>query len=544
MNSLELSSMSDEKLNSLELDGKTFGVIGVCGIVGNLVARILMDRGYKVIGTDMSSKENCRFDSSFEGYDIKIYYGGHPKAFFKEIDYVFVPPSLPKKAKVFDFIKEADICILELGDIFKLFKPDKKVICISGTNGKTTTTQLLKKIAYSAGLKPCEHNLEGMQGNNEFIPSLQDRLNGDIAILETGTDGTPGGLKSVVDLTHPNFAILTNITPDHLVDPENTDKHKGFLDYAKVKGELIQGIEENEGTLIYNSDDPTVVGLLQELDYRGKSVSFGLDYDNGSSSTKPCWCGREIEIDEVIYGCGVYDCECGIRYEKPDYIASNISLENRSFTLEGPDGVHDFKLAMDGLHNIYNAVGAIIASRIFLDLSDDEIQNGLSQFTGALGRMEVMGEVEGKTIMVDYAHNPAGVKSVLQAVDEIYGKVAVVITVTSESGEEGDIEILKNAIGNVDYIIPASYDCKAAADKLLSIASEGEGDYDLNLLSSIFVFTEGEMEQKGVRTLGASQEQVLDGLETALKTDADLVLCLGEAAFKFDPAIKDFCKNQ
>jgi UDP-N-acetylmuramate--alanine ligase len=129
-------------------------------------------------------------------------------------------------------------------------------------------------------------------------------------------------------------------------------------------------------------------------------------------------------------------------------------------------------------------------------------------------------------------------------VDEIYDKVAVVITVTSESGEEGDIEILKNAIGNVDYIIPASYDCKAAADKLLSIASEGEGDYDLNLLSSNFVFTEGEMEQKGVRTLGASQEQVLNGLETALKTDADLVLCLGEAAFKFDPAIKDFCKNQ
>ena len=219
-------------------------------------------------------------------------------------------------------------------------------------------------------------------------------------------------------------------------------------------------------------------------------------------------------------------------------------MENRSFTLEGPDGVHDFKLAMDGLHNIYNAVGAIIASRIFLDLSDDEIQNGLSQFTGALGRMEVMGEVEGKTIMVDYAHNPAGVKSVLQAVDEIYGKVAVVITVTSESGEEGDIEILKNAIGNVDYIIPASHDCRAAADKLLSIAREGKGDYDLNLLSSNFVFTEGEIEQKGVRTLGASQEQVLDGLETALKTDADLVLCLGEAAFKFDPAIKDFCKNQ
>ncbi len=543
MNSLELSSMSDEKLESLELENKTFGVIGVCGIVGNLVARILMDRDYKVVGTDMTSSDDCRFKSSFEGYDIKIYYGGHPKAFFDEIDYVFVPPSLPKKAKVFDFIAESGVTILELGDIFKLFKPDKDVICISGTNGKTTTTQLLKKIAYANGLKPCEHNLAGMQGNNEFIPSLQDRLNGDIAILETGTDGTPGGLKSVVDLTHPNFAILTNITPDHLVDPENTDKHKGFLDYARVKGELIQGIEENDGTLIYNSDDPTVVGLLKELDYNGKSVSFGLDYGDKSSSTKPCWCGCEMDLDEVIYGCGVFECECGIRYERPDYLATKISLENRSFTLEGPVGSYDFKLAMDGLHNIYNAVGAIIASRIFLDLSNEEIQKGLSQFTGALGRMEIMGEVDGKTIMVDYAHNPAGVKSVLQAVDEIYDKVAVVITVTSESGEEGDIEILKNAIGNVDYIVPASHDCRVAADKLLSIAEKGQGDYDFDLLSSCFLFTEGELEQKGVRTLGASQEQVLNGLEKALESDADLVLCLGEAAFKFDPAIKDFCNN-
>ena len=92
--------MSDEELASLDLENKTFGVIGVCGVVGNLVARILMDRGYSVVGTDISSKEDCRFHSSFEGYDIEIFFGGHPEEFFRKIDFIVPPPSMPKNAKV------------------------------------------------------------------------------------------------------------------------------------------------------------------------------------------------------------------------------------------------------------------------------------------------------------------------------------------------------------------------------------------------------------------------------------------------------------
>jgi UDP-N-acetylmuramate--alanine ligase len=96
--------MSREELASLDLENKTFGVIGVCGVVGNLVARILMDRGYSVIGTDISSKEDCRFHSSFDGYDIEIFFGGHPEEFFEKIDYIVPPPSMPKNAKVLEML--------------------------------------------------------------------------------------------------------------------------------------------------------------------------------------------------------------------------------------------------------------------------------------------------------------------------------------------------------------------------------------------------------------------------------------------------------
>ena len=152
---------------------------------------------------------------------------------------------------------------------------------------------------------------------------------------------------------------------------------RSFLEYAKVKGELVKGIEENDGTLIYNSDDPTIVGLFKEIDFKGDAISFGLEDEPCRVSSKPCWCGRDIEINELISGCGTFECECGIKYEKPMYLAKNISLKDRTFTLESPEGETEFTIALDGLHNVYNAVGAIIAARRFLKLSDEEIQKAI-----------------------------------------------------------------------------------------------------------------------------------------------------------------------
>jgi UDP-N-acetylmuramate--alanine ligase len=523
MNNIELSSLSDEELSSLNLDSKIFGVIGVCGIVGNLVARILMDRGFTVIGTDMSKKEDCRFKSSFDGYNIEIYYGSHPEEFFEKIDYIIPPPSLPKTAKVFDIIHEKNIPILNLGDIFKLFAPDKEVICITGTNGKTTSTTLLKHVAYYAGLKPTEHNLKGMQGNNEFIPSLQSRLNGDVAILETGTDGTPGGLNSIITLTKPSSGILTNITPDHLSDDSD------LLDYAKVKGELVEGLKGKQ--LIVNSDDPTIMGLIKELSYVGDLITFGLDEKPAKLGYKPCWCGRKIEIEEIISGVGKYDCSCGIKYEKPDYIATNISLKDKQFTVSGPDGEYTIKMAIEGLHNVYNCLGVIVAAREFLGLSYDIIQEAISTFKGVPGRMEIMGFVDEKTIMVDYAHNPAGVETVLRELKKIYGDFTVVITVSSESGHKGDVEILNDALKYAKFIVPASYSSRKVADEFI--------EDNPNLTENI-VLTDQIPEEFRKRTLGATKEEVYEGIKTGLNTDVNTIVAIGEAAIKFKSVINGF----
>ena len=218
-------------------------------------------------------------------------------------------------------------------------------------------------------------------------------------------------------------------------------------------------------------------------------------------------------------------------------------MKDRKFKLESPGGETEFTITLDGLHNVYNAVGAIIAARRFLKLSDEDIQKGLSSFEGTAGRMDIVAEIGGKTIMVDYAHNPAGVETILKEVSKIYGDTTVVITITSESGHEGDIEILEKALDNVKYIVPASHDSRLVADELLESAKDGKADFDYKTLENTFVFTEASPEQASKFTLGASAEQVVEGVKAALETDSNIVIVLGEAGFKFESAISDFCKG-
>ena len=501
---------------------KTFGVIGVCGANGNLIARILNERGYEVIGTDLSSEEKCRFSKSLDGYDIELFYGETPDEFFEKSDYIVPPASLSKKSSIF---KKIDNALFELEDVLDNFHTEKPVFGITGTNGKTTTTTLLKKIAYDNGIEPAEHNLEKMQGNAEYIPILQSRLHGDVAILEVGTFGVPGTVKRIVDYAEIESGLITNINPDHLNDLGS------FMDYAHVKGEFIE--ELNGKKLIVNGQDPTIMGLLKEYDFEGDLITFGVDWTPESVNTKECVCGREIKVKEIISGCGYYFCRCGITTPQVDYIATNIDLKNRSFDLHTPNEKLEVQMAMDGLHNVYNVTGVIIAAHEFLKLPYDKILETVATFTGVEGRMEKVANIGGKEIYVDYAHNPAGVQTILSQFNKLFGDFTCVITVSSESGHDGDVEIFNHALEFSKYIVPASVASqKIASEKLQKDPS----------LSDFILFNHvDDFVKKG--TLGASYDEVLDGIKEALETDCDLIVAIGEAATNFKSCV-DEIKNE
>ncbi|WP_432644704.1 Mur ligase family protein [Methanobrevibacter sp.] len=492
---------------------KTFGVIGVCGANGNLIARILKQRGYDVIGTDLSSKKDCRFAKSLEGYDIEVFYGKTPKEFFKKADYIIPPASLSKDSDLFNQI--GDKPIVELYDVIEMIQSEKPVFGITGTNGKTTTTTLLKKVAYDNGIKPCEHMLEGMQGNAEFIPILQSRLNGDVGILEVGTFGVPGTIGRIVKNTGMSGGLITNITPDHLNDLGS------FMDYANVKGEFISEI--GLGQLIVNGQDPTIMGLLRELDFKGEVITFGVDELPESVGMKECVCGNEIAVKEIISGCGYYFCKCGLTTPQLDYIATNVDLKNRTFDLHTPTEKLTVKMGVDGLHNVYNLSGVIIAAHEFLDLPYDKILPTIASFSGVSGRMEEVAKIKGKDIFVDYAHNPAGVETVLKEFKKLFGDFTTVITVSSESGYVGDNDIFDSVLKFSKFIVPASAASqKIAFEKLKS-------NPELN--DRIFLNHVNDFKKDG--TLGASEDEVKDGLKKALNLDCEMVIAIGEAATKF-----------
>ena len=450
------------------------GVIGVCGINGNLIARVLSDHNFKVLANDTQSKEKCRFKEALKEYpNIEIVYGDLPDDFLDKIDYIVLPAALiESNNRLYSKAIENDVKMLTVDDILGIFEPSHPVICITGTNGKTTTTALLKHISYKNNIIPAEHGLEKMQGNIGDIPPLQSRLIADVSILETGTFGQKGSLMRLVQQCKPDVGLITNITPDHL---DNYD----FISYAKVKGEIIPLL--SHGTLVVNNDDPMIMALVKDSNYHGNLITFGLDYPTTNKTTKKCLCGQYLQIEEIISGCGKYACDCGITYSKPDYLAHKINDSHDSFVLKTPTGKeYDFNLSINGIHNIYNAVGVIVIAHETLGLSFEEIAKTLSSFKGVSGRMESMGTINDVEVMVDYAHNPAGIKTILKELKNHYSKLVNVLTVSSESGIQADMEILECSLDYADYVVPASYNmycecgvyCSAQAENSLTFTCD------------------------------------------------------------------------
>lgn len=564
--------LTDSNLLDLsELSSDTFGVIGVCGVVGNLVARVLLDHGLKVIGTDSKSAAQCPFKYTFENYNVVLELDGHPESFFEQSTYIIPPPSLSQSSSIFKKIKNSGSQVLGVEDILKIIKPEKPVICITGTNGKTTTTSLLKHICSEASIKPTEHGFKELQGNIDYIPPLESRLNGDVAILETGTFGVPGDLKFIVERSEPDCGIITNITPDHL-PRDSEDSDQAFLNYALIKGEFVEYLKDK--LLIINADDPTVCGLVKSVtnpdsstttdfgtsnsgiktdsgttpsdtkpDSRttpnsgtttdsGSVITFGVDDKGTSKGSKLCWCGKKIILDETISGMGYYHCECGLERPEPHYLATD--LMNDGFTLKTPEGFFEVRMPIKGLHNVYNALGAIAAAREFLKMPFSQIIAGVETFRGVPGRLDYVGQKQGKEVIIDYAHNPGGVETVLQELKKIHDRIAVVITISSESGEPGDVTILKRSLEIADFIIPASFYSRNAADKLKnSVESE---EIEIKKIK----FTSEYPEEFKNGTLGATLEQVMIGLEKALECDVSAVICVGEAAFKYKEDVRGY----
>ena len=262
--------------------------------------------------------------------------------------------------------------------------PERKLkfIGVTGTNGKTTMTNVIKHILTYAGFKTgligTIHNEIGNQivSTQNTTPmayeymSLLDRMvkeKCDVVIMEVSSFGL---VQYRTGPTKFDISVFTNLTQDHL------DYHKTMEEYFKAK------------KMLFDISDVSVCNID---DSYGKRL-----YD-------------EIKTEKYTFS----------RKEKADFYAHNISLEDdkTSFTFEHHGGASDISVAMTGMFNVENITAAAAVCSMF-GVSDEDIVRALSECKGVKGRCEIIPTGRDFTVICDYAHTPDALENVLSSIKE------------------------------------------------------------------------------------------------------------------------------
>jgi len=241
------------------------------------------------------------------------------------------------------------------------------VVGITGSNGKTTTKEMLAHILKQKG--PVLKN-EGNLNNHIGVPLTLLKLNAGhrTAVVEMGMSAA-GEIDTLARLVGPTVGVITNIGPAHLEFFGSMDK------VAEAKGELLDNLKP-DATAVLNADDP-FFGTLKNR-FSGRIVTFGIS-------------------------------------NKADVSAASVRQErdHADFTITAGGAAANVRLYAVGTHNIYNALAAAAAATA-VGLPIDAVKFGLDGFSPVAGRSELK-EIEGRTVLADYYNaNPASMDAAIR----------------------------------------------------------------------------------------------------------------------------------
>lgn len=300
-------------------------------------------------------------------------------------DEVIKSPGIPDKAPIIRKVLSENIPVISEIEFAGRFT-DAKMICITGSNGKTTTTMLIFHILKEAGL---DVGLAGNVGNSLALQVAETPHN--YYVLELSSFQLDNMYEFKADI-----AILLNITPDHL------DRYEyQFQNYIDSKFRIIQNQTEKD-VFIYWNDDPVISREIKKCHPKASLYPFSDVY---------CPDLKGYIRDQQII----------------------IETLNGIFTMDRN------KLSLKGTHNLYNSLAAGIASKV-LDIRDENIRESLSDFTGVEHRLEVVTRVRG----VDYINDSkaTNVNSCWYALQSINTKLILILGGTDKGNDYSEIEEL------------------------------------------------------------------------------------------------------
>lgn len=304
--------------------------------------------------------------------------------------------------------------------------PSKKltVIGVTGTNGKTTTTFLIKHIFDCAGMKAgligtlgcfidkTKIDLPNTTPESLWLQRIMRTMVDsciEVCVMEVSSHGIAMGRISTIDF---DVGILTNISRDHL------DFHKTFNDYVQTKLLFFKGLKK-EATAFINSD-------IQE---------------------------RDTFIQNVSSGCFTY----GIR-EKADFTGEIRNINERGIEMTINHNGKRFRLMapLRGRYNAYNVIPAFACS-YHIGLSAKQIEHAIGSFRGVQGRGEKIDTGLGFTCVIDYAHTPDALFNLLTAERELTKRNLICVLGAGGDRDEGKrAEMGKTAASLCDRVILTS----------------------------------------------------------------------------------------
>lgn len=268
---------------------------------------------------------------------------------------------------------------------------DIKIIAITGSNGKTTSKNIIHSVLSE------KYKVEKTHGNlnNEIgvpLTILDFCEDTDIGVVEMGTDDF-GEISVLTNIALPDMAMITNIGDAHLL------KLKSREGIAKAKLEILEGLKD-DGKFLYNGDDEILKKVLPSYDIKQETISFGI--------------GENVDFKVVP--------------KEHTNTSTNFSYKDEIYSVP-----------LLGSHQVYNGALAVLIGKIF-DLSFDEINKGLSKSSNNANRNELV-ERNGFDILDDaYKSNPQSLKQGLELAGFLDG-YSNKIVVLGDMLELGDDEL-------------------------------------------------------------------------------------------------------
>lgn len=313
-------------------------VILGAGESGAGAAVLAKKEGFDVFVSDMSAIKD-KYKKLLDDHAIEWEERQHTEEKILSADEIIKSPGIPKEAPMVEAAMEKGIHIISEIEFAGRYT-NSKMICITGSNGKTTTTSLIYHIFKAAGY---DVGLAGNIGRSLALQVAEDPH--EYYIIELSSFQ----LDNMYDF-HANIAILLNITPDHL------DRYDYCMqNYVDAKMRIIQN-QTDKDSFIYWNDDPVIKRELEKYDIKAIQYPFSELKEKGS-----------------------------IGY-----------MEDGEYTIERPTpfNMEQEELSLTGKHNIYNSLAAGIAGNI-TGIKKDVIRQSLSDFPGVEHRLEKVCKVGG-----------------------------------------------------------------------------------------------------------------------------------------------------